>query len=233
MKLINIHNQESNEDIEDKGTLADSIRRTLADEIFSGEIKINHRLDEQELADRFKVSRTPVREALRQLATAGLVEIKPRRGATVVPLDPEIIGQAFEAAAELEALSAGKAAMRASLSEMVDLQALLEACEAAVSSESAEHYSSANREFHDKIGELSGNASLMAATRIVRIQTAPYQRAQFSQMDERRQSQSEHEQILNAICRQDSEAAAQAMKEHILRASLYALSRQRTEGNDS
>ena len=83
---------------ESRVILADSIRRTLADEIFSGAIKVNHRLDEQELADRFKVSRTPVREALRQLATAGLVEIKPRRGAVVVPSDPELIGQVFEAA---------------------------------------------------------------------------------------------------------------------------------------
>ena len=215
----------------DKATLADSIRRALADEIFSGEIEINHRLDEQELADRFKVSRTPVREALRQLATAGLVEIKPRRGAVVVPSDPELIGQAFEAAAELEALAAGKAAMRASLSEMVDLQELFEVCDAAVNAEGPERYSSANREFHDRIGELSGNVSLVAATRIVRIQTAPFQRARFSQLDERRQSQTEHAEILSAICRQDSDAAARAMKEHILRASLYAISRKRTHGD--
>ncbi|MEP3276413.1 MAG: GntR family transcriptional regulator [Stappiaceae bacterium] len=232
MTVYKIQNEPLEGSAEDKATLADSIRRVLADEIFSGEIKINHRLDEQDLADRFKVSRTPVREALRQLATAGLVEIKPRRGAVVVPSDPELIGQAFEAAAELEALAAGKAAMRASLSEMVDLQELFENCEAAVEAAGSEPYSSANRKFHDKIGELSGNVSLVAATRIVRIQTAPYQRARFSQPDERRQSQSEHAEILNAICRQDSVAAVRAMKEHILRASLYAISRKRTGGSD-
>lgn len=232
MSIIKIQESPENGFPEDKSTLADSIRRTLADEIFSGEIKINHRLDEQDLANRFNVSRTPVREALRQLATAGLVEIKPRRGAVVVPSDPELIGQAFEAAAELEALAARKAAMRASLSEMVDLQELFETCDAAVSADGPEQYSSANRRFHDKIGELSGNVSLVAATRIVRIQTAPYQRARFSQEDERRQSQSEHAEILNAICRQDADAAARTMKEHILRASLYSISRKRTNGNN-
>lgn len=231
MEAFKIQEEPEEELPGDKATLADSIRRALADEIFSGEIEINHRLDEQELADRFKVSRTPVREALRQLATAGLVEIKPRRGAVVVPSDPELIGQAFEAAAELEALAAGKAAMRASLSEMVDLQELFEVCDAAVNAEGPERYSSANREFHDRIGELSGNVSLVAATRIVRIQTAPFQRARFSQLDERRQSQTEHAEILSAICRQDSDAAARAMKEHILRASLYAISRKRTHGD--
>lgn len=212
---------------ESKATLADSIRRTLADEILAGKIQVNQRLDEQALADRFRVSRTPVREALRQLATTGLVASRPRRGTVVVPSDPYLIGEAFEAAAELEALTARRAAARATLVDMIAVQELYDACERAVQPEDRDVYASANREFHNKIGELARNASLTAATRIVRIQTAPYQRARFTDEKERRQSQSEHLSILEAICRQDEDAAYKAMKDHILRASLLALRQQK------
>lgn len=230
MTLIRIQNDDESGLEKSGATLADSIRRTLADEIFSGAIEINERLDEQVLADRFNVSRTPVREALRQLASAGLIELKPRRGAVVVPSDPNLVSQAFEAAAELEALLAGKAAVRASLSEMVDLQSVLAECERAVPAEGPEPYSAANRRFHNTVGELARNDSLVAATRIVRIQTAPYQRVRFAEPEERRQSQTEHAAIVDAICRQDPAAASKAMKDHILRASIHALKRKRDHG---
>ena len=61
-------------------------------------------LDEQQLASRFGASRTPVREALRQLSTSGLVEIRPRRGVFVTRLSPERMMEMFETAAEMEAL---------------------------------------------------------------------------------------------------------------------------------
>lgn len=231
MTLIRIQNEDEPALEKSGSTLADSIRRTLADEIFSGAIEINERLDEQVLADRFNVSRTPVREALRQLASAGLIELKPRRGAVVVPSDPNLVSQAFEAAAELEALLAGKAAMRASLSEMVDLQSVLDECERAVLADGSEPYSAANRRFHNMIGELARNDSLVAATRIVRIQTAPYQRVRFAEPEERRRSQTEHAAIVDAICRQDPAAASKAMRDHILRASIHALKRKRDHGD--
>ena len=204
-------------------TLADSIRRQLADDILDGQFSINHRLDEQEIADRFDVSRTPVREALRQLASAGLVEIKPRRGAIVVAVEPSKIGQSFEAAAELEGLAAGWAAARASMVEMVQLTEAFEACDQALGVDDADAFATANRNFHDTIANLAKNESLTAATRLVRVQTAPFQRVRFHLEDERRMSQSEHAEILKAVCQQDSDAAKRAMKNHILRASLSAL----------
>ena len=204
-------------------TLGDSIRRKLADAIFAGEFALNQKLDEQELADRFGVSRTPVREALRQLASAGLVEIRPRRGAVIVPADPIHIGQAFEAGAEMEALAAGWAAIRGNLLEKNELTRLCDACGAAVESDCVDAFATANRQFHDKIAELAKNESLTAATRLVRVRTAPFQRAQLQLVEERQRSQEEHLAILAAICRQDGDAAKSAMKQHILRASLSAL----------
>lgn len=206
-------------------TLGDAIRRRLADEILSGAFEINQKLDEQSLADKFGVSRTPVREAIRQLSSAGLVEIRPRRGAVVVPVDPIKIGQAFEAAAELEALAAKWAASRANLLEKGKLTDAFEACNQALETNSPEAFATANRLFHDTIGAIAKNESLTAATRVVRVQTAPFQRAEFQSADERERAQSEHAEILSAICRQDGDEAHRAMKDHVLRASLSALRR--------
>jgi DNA-binding GntR family transcriptional regulator len=68
---------------EEKGLLSDQIRLALADEIATGRLKPGTSLDEQQIASRFGASRTPVREALRQLAVTGMVEVRPRRGVIV------------------------------------------------------------------------------------------------------------------------------------------------------
>ncbi len=231
MAIVDISNRISNLDSDETDTLSDSIRRHLADEILAGRFPVNHRLDEQELAAKFEVSRTPVREAIRQLASAGLVDIRPRRGAVVVSVDPDKIGQAFEAAADLEALSAGWAAMRATLVEMTELIDLHEMCAGAITGATPDEFAAANREFHDKIADLARNESLKSATRLVRVQTAPFQRAQFQSAQERERSQKDHGEILAAICNQDRQAAERAMKNHILRASLAALRHENNKKN--
>src|SRR5882724_10456491 len=93
-------------------TLADELRLALADDIVRGVLPPGSALDETELARRFGVSRTPVREAIRQLAASGLVEARPHRGAEVAhPNEDRLMGM-FEAMAELESLCAAMAAER-------------------------------------------------------------------------------------------------------------------------
>src|SRR5262245_48292016 len=88
-------------------TLAEELRLQLADEIISGALEPGAARDETHLARRFRVSRTPVREAIRQLAASGLVEARAHRGALVARPDAERLLGMFEAMAELEALCAG------------------------------------------------------------------------------------------------------------------------------
>ncbi len=107
-----------------KLTRAEDLRRQIADDIVRGGLAPGAPLDETELAQRFKVSRTPVREALRQLAASGLVEARPHRGAVVARPSPERLGAMFEAMAELEALCAGLAAERMKPAERRRLEAL-------------------------------------------------------------------------------------------------------------
>jgi len=204
-------------------TLASAIRRRLADRVLNGEFPPKSKLDEQKLAEQFGVSRTPIREALRQLDTAGLVEIRPRRGAIIVPIDKERIGFAFEAAAEMEGLAASWAASRATLIERRELEKIHQEGAEACRQKDPEWFATVNRHFHDRISELARNPILAEAVSAVRVQTAPFQKAQFARYEKIEASQLEHEKILDAICFQDPESAKRHMKEHIIRASLWAL----------
>src|SRR5689334_4325984 len=109
-----------------KITRAEELRLQLADEIIRGVLPPGAPLDETDIARRFKVSRTPVREALRQLAASGLIETRAHRGAIVArPSTEQLIGM-FEAMAELEALCAKIAAERMTSPERTALEAVHE-----------------------------------------------------------------------------------------------------------
>jgi DNA-binding GntR family transcriptional regulator len=87
-------------------TRAEDIRLQLADEIVLGRIPPGERLDEAGLAARFGVSRTPIREALRQLTVMGLVDSRPHRGVIVTEITAEKLAELFELMTELEAFCA-------------------------------------------------------------------------------------------------------------------------------
>src|SRR3954465_176473 len=97
---------------QDKITRAEELRLQLADDIVRGALAPGSALDETDIARRFNVSRTPVREALRQLAASGLIDARAHRGAVVARPTIERLAEMFEAMAELEALCAGLAAER-------------------------------------------------------------------------------------------------------------------------
>src|SRR4051812_6048808 len=99
------------------------LRAKIEEEVALGILPPGTRLDESELAARFGVSRTPIREALIQLTSIGILEMKPRRGAVVPNLSPRKLVEMFEVMAELEALCGSLAARR--MSE-ADHAALLE-----------------------------------------------------------------------------------------------------------
>src|SRR5258708_16451860 len=110
----------------DKITRAEELRLQLADEIVRGVLPPGAALDETDIARRFKVSRTPVREALRQLVASGLVESRAHRGAVVARPSIQRLTRVFEAIAEVEALCAGLAAERMSPAERHRLEAVHE-----------------------------------------------------------------------------------------------------------
>ncbi|MEG8054750.1 GntR family transcriptional regulator [Sphingomonas aerolata] len=164
---------------EDTGLLSDRIRNALTDAISSGELAPGTMLDEQQLADRYGASRTPVREALRQLATSGMVEVRPRRGVIVRHVTAEEVMDMFETMAELEAVCVRLATYRITPLERSRLLRVHEASEAAVVAGDVDAYDALNREFHEAIYRAAHNDFLADQAIAVRTRLNAFRRMQL------------------------------------------------------
>ncbi len=199
-----------------KETATDRVRTTLADEIVRGVIGPGVVLDEASLAQRFAVSRTPVREAIRQLEAIGFATARPHRGAQVPHFTAEKLTEMFVVMAEMEALCARYAALHALPAGRACLQSVHEKCRDAALEGDIDIYYAANIRFHETIYEIGRNQFLAETTIGVRNRLAPFRRAQFRSLGRLKLSVAEHERVVEAIIAGDGEAAATAMREHML-----------------
>lgn len=199
-----------------KSTRADRVSEALADDIVAGRLEAGARLDEASLAKRFAVSRTPVREALRELAATGLVRIKAHQGAVVATIPDERVTEIFEAVAELEAVCARLCALKMAVGERRRLEELHRHCRELVRSGDAELYHVANAEFHAAIRHGSHNAMLEEAVSTLRRRFAPLSRAQFRGPGRLAQSYAEHDEIVSAILRGEADQAYRVTLLHVL-----------------
>jgi DNA-binding GntR family transcriptional regulator len=198
-----------------KLTRAEGLRRQLADEIVRGALAPGSPLDETEIAQRFAVSRTPVREALRQLAASGLVEARPHHGAVVARPSIERLTGMFEAMAELEALCAGFAAERMSPRERHALEEIHRELRVLSHEGHPDRFHEINERFHNAIYDGAHNSYIAEVTRATRTRVQPFRRAQFRNLGRLAKSQAEHDRIVVAILRGDRAGAASAMRGHI------------------
>ncbi|MGO3934972.1 GntR family transcriptional regulator [Rhodopseudomonas pseudopalustris] len=198
-----------------KTTRAEQLRRQLADEILRRGLPPGASLDETEIATRFNVSRTPVREALRQLAASGLVESRPHRGAVVAQPSFERLTGMFEAMAELEAMCAGFAAERMSPLERRDLEAIHEELRMLSHDGNPERFHDVNERFHNAIYAGSHNDYIADLALATRVRVQPFRRAQFRNLGRLATSHAEHDRVVVAIMRGDRAGAALAMRRHI------------------
>ena len=204
---------------EERLLLSEQIRKSLADEITSGALRPGDPLDEQQLADRYGASRTPVREALRQLAVGGLVEIRPRRGVIVAQVTTEMVMDMFEMTAELEAMCVRLATWRMTPLERCHLQQLHDSSKSMVERGDIDAYDAFNWEFHQAIYRATHNAFMAEQVIAIRTRMAAFRRAQLRQEGRLARSRSEHEAIMIAISRGEGEEAARQMRAHLLNAS--------------
>jgi DNA-binding GntR family transcriptional regulator len=199
----------------DNPTLADRLATAIADGILSGALKPGVRLDEMGLADQHGVSRTPVREALRQLSLSGLIDMRPRKGAIVSKATPDQVESLFVAMAEMEATCARLAAISMTPIERRRLQARHEAMLVVANAGETEAYSDANVAFHGAIYAGSHNAPLAEYAMNLRRRVGPFRRAQF-QVDGRLvRSNQEHDAVVRAILSGDAAGAHAAMLHHV------------------
>ena len=196
-------------------TLAEVLRLQLADEIVRGTLGPGAPLDEMELARRFSVSRTPVREAIRQIAASGLIEARAHRAAVVAQPSEERLTGMFESMAELEALCAGYAAERMTAHERRALELVHEEMRALIKTGDPQRFHEVNEAFHGTIYSGAHNNYLGEMTVATRSRVQPFRRAQFRTLGRLARSHAEHDRVVVAILRGEHERAAAAMREHI------------------
>ncbi|AXI54317.1 HTH-type transcriptional repressor RspR (plasmid) [Pseudoseohaeicola sp. NH-UV-7] len=194
---------------------ADIIAEELEQLILTSGFSDGERLDEIKLAERFGVSRTPLREAFQKLATSGLVNQVPRRGVFVRQPGPVELLQMFEVMAELEAACGRFAALRISDEALEQLEQANLKCQTAVSEQNASEYYIENERFHHLIYAQSGNAFLEQEALRLHRRLKPYRRLQLKLRGRMRQSMDEHNQIVRALRDGDADRAARALRDHV------------------
>lgn len=193
-----------------------SIRERLENALFDGRFPPGAKLDLEALAREFDCSRTPVREALRQLEMSGLVRVAAKRGTFVAEWGIEELTERFEVMAELESMCARLAARRAGTAEIEGLEAAHETCRSAADSGDVDAYYHENSLFHGCIYRASRNAFLEQEALRLHAVLQPYRRMQLRVRNRMRQSLAEHELVVAAIRAGDPGAAAKAISEHVL-----------------
>ncbi len=196
-------------------TRAGLIERSLAEAVMSGRLRPGQRLDEQALAAEFTTSRTPVRDALRQLAASGLVEIRPRRGAVVACPDGARVRDGFALLTELEALCARWSALRMTPRERARFDRLHRDMAALVRAGDQLAYRDANAAWHDQVYAGAHNDWLRDVARDTTRRLSPYRRAQFATVQRLARSHAEHAAVVDCVMAADAEGAALNMARHI------------------
>lgn len=205
-------------------TLSQTIADQLAEEIVMRRILPGTRMDEQSIATRFGVSRSPVRDALRQLAVTRLVQYMPRRGFSAATIKPSELDELFEASGEIEALCAKLCALRAVPAERKRIERVHNEARQAAAQRDTKAYSKLNDELHKLIYAGAHNRVLQELALGMRQRLAPFRAQGFFVSDNRiDKSNKEHEELVAALLAQDAEAAAAAMYGHATNSAVNVL----------
>jgi DNA-binding GntR family transcriptional regulator len=194
----------------------EAVRDELEEQIITGRRAPGERLDEQMLATQFRVSRTPIREALAMLAASGLVVAQPNRGAFVASLGVRDIVERFEMMAAIEGMCGRLAARRISPLQRQALDEAHETCRREAMTGDADAYYYANEGFHTLIYEAAHNAYLATQAQALRRRLKPFRRLQLRAAGRIAASLAEHEAIKHAIAAGDGDRAEALLKDHIL-----------------
>ncbi|RDG39209.1 GntR family transcriptional regulator [Streptomyces corynorhini] len=195
------------------------VAQELRQMIISGELPPRSSLSEMALSQTFGVSRTPIREALKQLQIEGLVEVRPRVGTFVAVPSRREITELFQMKELLEGAAARLLAFRGSVPVVDQLSATMAAADAAVRAGDSERYEELVHEFHDLIVVGADNSKLEAHYRTLMNQLAYARlvRTSLAQPGRLSESDREHHRVLDLILAKDGDGAERVMREHVRR----------------
>ena len=197
--------------------LYEDVAERLREQIFSHELAPGSWLDEQSLALAFGISRTPMREAIKVLASEGLVTTKMNKGAYVTEVDRRDLEQIFTVLSLLEGQAAKETALKATEAQLTQLDDLHHRLEKAAADRDLEQFFEINVKFHDVIGEIAGNNWMNGVIADLRKVLKLQRRDSLGRGGRLLSSLIEHREILQAILKRDSLAAEAAMRKHLAR----------------
>jgi DNA-binding GntR family transcriptional regulator len=186
----------------------------LRDMIIEGEIAVGDRLHETALSEVLNVSRTPLREAVKLLATEGLVELLPGRGARVAALSPDDVQELFEVISGLERLAAELAAVRMTARDLERLQRLHEKMAVHFQNGERHEYFAINHAIHEAIVTAAKNTTLSAMHSSL---MAKARRGRYTALasDARwKEAMGEHEALMQALAKRDAKLAGDILFQH-------------------
>ena len=195
--------------------LYEDVADRLREEIFSKNLGPGSWLDEQSLAAQFGISRTPMREAIKVLASEGLVTIKMRRGAYVTEVNRADLEQIFTILSLLEGQATKEAASKATEDELNVLDHLHHRLEKAAADRDIEQFFEINGKFHDLIQEIAGNRWMNGVIADLRKVLKLHRRDSLTSTGRIQNSLLEHREILKALLKRDELAAEALMRKHL------------------
>ena len=212
--------------------LYQEVAERLRQRIFAHELPPGTWIDEQKLAEQYGISRTPLREALKVLASEGLVELRPRRGCYVTEISRQDLDDIFPLMALLEGRCAAEAIRRMKPADFGALKDIHERLEAAAQEGRIDAFFEANQAFHKKIQELSGNRWLLSVIQDLRKVLKLSRLHSLSLEGRLQQSLDEHRLLMGAISASDAAKAEKLMHDHLLsgREALAKMDAKTTKG---
>ena len=194
--------------------LYEDVADRLRDQIFAKQLAPGSWLDEQSLAEQFGISRTPMREAIKALASEGLVTMKMRRGAYVTEVNRSDLEQIFTVLSLLEGQAAKEAALKATEDELNLLDHLHHRLETAAADRDIEQFFEINGKFHELIQQIAGNCWMNGVIDDLRKLLKLHRKDSLTSTGRLQNSLVEHREILRAILKRDDLAAEAAMRKH-------------------
>ena len=197
--------------------LYEDVAERLREQIFAHELAPGSWLDEHSLAAAFGISRTPMREAIKVLASEGLVTTKMNKGAYVTEVDRRDLEQIFAVLSLLEGQAAKETAIKATEAQLTQLDNLHHRLEKAAADRDTEQFFEINVKFHELIQEIAGNKWMNGVIEDLRKVLKLQRRDSLSRSGRLLSSLIEHREILQAILKRDPLAAELAMRKHLAR----------------
>lgn len=196
-------------------TIGEAVYRRLREAILGGRIPMGARINELELAASWKISRTPIRDALRRLGAEGLLQADPGRGMVVPVLRQADLEELYEMLEALEGMAARRSAERSTSGFQTQLNTLIKAYGSALKQEAFAQVLATDEALHDAVAQMAQNRRLEEAVRLARLRVRLFQARSFGLRGRAGKTFREMAKLVAAIRARDAARAETSMREHL------------------